>query len=82
MSWNYRIVYHDTAKYPYYALHEIYYDDDGEIYLWAEEPELVVAEDEGVDGMKRVLEMMLNDVERSREAILNVSTLPGTDKEG
>ena len=34
MSWNYRIIKHED----YYGLHEVYYDDEGEVDAWTLEP--------------------------------------------
>ena len=38
MSWSYRLVYRDDAKPPYYAVHEVYYRDDGTVRAWTVEP--------------------------------------------
>ena len=38
MSWNYRLIHHDKAKHEWIGLHEVYYDDDGEIRYYTENP--------------------------------------------
>ena len=38
MSWNYRIMKHDSDADPWYGLHEVYYGDDGRITRWSAEP--------------------------------------------
>ena len=39
MTWNYRIIFHDThPKEQYYGLHEVYYDADGSVTGWTENP--------------------------------------------
>lgn len=37
MSWNIRIMRH-TKPGEWYALHEVYYDDDGRVISWTQEP--------------------------------------------
>lgn len=36
--WNYRILEKDTNDYKYYEIHEVYYDADGKIIAWTENP--------------------------------------------
>ena len=41
MSWNYRVIRKDTghSEEPYYyQIHEVYYDEDGEVESWSEDP--------------------------------------------
>src|ERR1043166_4908759 len=70
MTWNYRIMRNTKGKHVWLGIHEVYYDESGKPYLWTEEPIICVDEDEGVEGIKSTLEMMLNDVERSKHEIL------------
>lgn len=37
MSWNYRIIHHDTDAEPWYGLHEVYYDGDGSVMAWTKD---------------------------------------------
>jgi len=38
MSWNYRIIRHETNDEVWYAVHEVYYDKDGTLNGWTEDP--------------------------------------------
>ncbi len=62
MSWNYRIIYHDSIEHPYYGLHEIYYNEDGIIDGWTIEAS-VVGDDK--EEIIRSLELMLKDANKS-----------------
>ena len=36
--WNYRVLEKGTNDYKYYEIHEVYYDADGKIIAWTENP--------------------------------------------
>ena len=79
MTWNYRLVKHDdtppktkSGEYVYYGLHEVYYNDDGSIYLYAPDAEVV---GDSPEEMASTLQMMLNDIERSKGDILTDTDL-------
>lgn len=36
--WNYRVLEKGTDDYKYYEIHEVYYDADGKIVAWTENP--------------------------------------------
>ena len=36
--WNYRVLEKGTDDYKYYEIHEVYYDADGKIIAWTENP--------------------------------------------
>ena len=79
MTWNYRLVKHDdtppkskSGKYVYYGLHEVYYNDDGSIYMYAPDPDVV---GDSIEEIRESLEMMLRDVERSKDDILTDTEL-------
>jgi hypothetical protein len=38
MYWDYRIIKHDTEKSGHLAVHEVYYDDKGNVEAWTEDP--------------------------------------------
>ena len=38
MTWNYRIIKHDAKKPYYYAVHEVLYDENGNVTSWTENP--------------------------------------------
>jgi hypothetical protein len=60
MSWNYQILHHvNTGFEPYYALHEVFYDDNGEPRSWTQDPIGVAGEDE--NEIIKTLELMLKD---------------------
>lgn len=47
-GWNYRIVMHEgfEGRYdPYPAIHEVYYEDDGSIRSWSNQPIYLAAND-------------------------------------
>ncbi len=59
MTWNYRIIRHKEG---HFALHEVYYDDDGNPDGWTQDPiTFVVDSDEGTAGLITSLEMALKD---------------------
>ena len=59
MSWNYRIIHHDTVSHPYFAMHEVYYDEHGKIGGWTAEPVDVSAEHNA--DIVLMLKQMLTD---------------------
>jgi len=66
--WNYRVVEKNTS----YSIHEIYYDEDGNITMWSAES--IIAYGEGcVKDLKADLEYML---EACSKPILKESDLP------
>jgi hypothetical protein len=56
MSWNYRVILQDD----YYSIHEVYYDDDGNIESWTEQPV-------GIGG--ETLEELKGDLEYYKHAL-------------
>ena len=36
--WNYRVIEKGTEDYKYYEIHEVYYDGEGKIIAWTENP--------------------------------------------
>jgi len=66
MSWNYRVIRHEepdgsTAL----AIHEVYYDLDGETPIkYGENPAVIIGEGAGkIDGLKWQLDMMRDALE-------------------
>lgn len=78
MSWNYRILQHRHPSGDTVALHEVYYEEDGSIHAWALEPQC--GHFTSIDELEGSLEMMLNDVRRFKDAVLEKKTLPGADE--
>ena len=67
MTWNYRIIYHDDDKYPYYGLHEVFYTKKGKIKFFTEEPDIV---GESEEDIRDQLKMMLHDT-RHRKTLIH-----------
>jgi len=60
MTWNYRIFRHtEKDGYTWYAIHECYYDDDGNVEGYTQGPDY--PQGETVEELKTDLEYMLND---------------------
>lgn len=56
MSWNYRVMRHEWGDESYYAIHEVHYDDAGNVTGWAEGEARVMSG--GHDELTRVLDRM------------------------
>lgn len=84
MTWNYRIIHHDTDLDPtqhWLGVHEVFYDD-GAVTSWTRDAVNFVCDpDEGAEGLIRSLEQALQDV-RS-QSVLRERQLPqrGTEPE-
>jgi len=69
MSWNYRIILHDTDADPekhWHGLHEVYYSEDGKL-SWTEDAITFVCDlDEGPDGIIGSLELALKSLRDPR----------------
>lgn len=61
MTWNYRIIYHDDHKFPYYGLHEVYYDKEINIKTWTLDAQIV---GDDVKDLVSTLKMMLKDAKK------------------
>lgn len=75
--WNHRIFRHadNTSKYKIesYALHEAFYDDNGKVDTWTEEPTTPYGET--VDELIGHLEQMLADAKKFKEDILDYNKI-------
>ena len=57
-TWNHRVIKRpDSVDEWYYCIHEVYYDEDGSVYLWTENG--VRAGSDSVEGVKEFLGLML-----------------------
>ncbi len=67
-TWNYRLLKHDepTEKEVWYGLHEVYFEEDGEITTWTENPTIV---GDSVEDVVREVRFILKDLMRFPEAI-------------
>lgn len=65
MSWNYRVIKSVGADGDYYAIHEVYYEDDTDDHprSWSAEPVTVGSSDHA--GLKWILAAMLVGVQKS-----------------
>lgn len=62
MTWNYRIIKHDIKTPTYFAIHEVYYDDRGNIDNWTEAPIEIIGESK-LDIIKN-LKLIARDTEQ------------------
>jgi len=60
MTWNYRIIKHDTAKSIYFAVHEVFYDDSGKITNWTKE--LIDITGDSKNDIADILKQMTLDI--------------------
>lgn len=49
MSWDYRLIHHNTDEHEWIGLHEVFYDKDGSIRYWTEYPSRIVFDIDEVD---------------------------------
>ena len=78
MSWNYRVVYHPPSTYmvsetkfsreEYLAIHEVYYDDDGNPNSMTVDP--IVVGDDGEDSLKSLKWILENQMKALTRPIL------------
>lgn len=66
MSWNHRIFKHSTPAGDFYTLREAYYNKEGEIWGYSQQPTFPCGEN--LEELKSCLELMLRDVDRFRDA--------------
>lgn len=59
--WNYRIIRHVDCGHEYYALHEVYYAENGDIYAYSTNPIIV---GDTVDEIGEDLFMMIDDINK------------------
>ncbi len=60
MTWNYRAVEKQFKGESYYEIHEVFYDDKGNIENMSIDPDIPVGDT--LDELKKSLEMMLEDI--------------------
>lgn len=58
----------ETEQEAYYALHEVYYDQKGKPFMWAEEPEKVICDDK-----KDMLQFLAKVLEASEKKVLQIT---------
>ena len=62
MTWNYQVIKLTQHGKTTYRLHEVYYNEGGEIANWTVEP--VSVQGETLEEVRAVLTMMLDDVDK------------------
>lgn len=67
MSWNHRIIRHIEQRTHmddgiYYAIHEVYYDEDGKVNGWTEEPIRIM--EESLDDLKVTLQRLIESLDK------------------
>ena len=78
-TWNNRIIRHKSDSGDWYAIHEVYYDNEGKTTAWtvnAQEPF-----GESVDELISSLKMMLADAERSKDDVIDYDSKPEAENE-
>ena len=60
MSWNYRVVQHGESKDSHFAVHEVFYDESGNITHWTADPINITGED--LDEVKDVVVQIAKDI--------------------
>ena len=55
--WNNRIIKHEKSKTTWYSVHEVFYNKDGSIYAYTEDPITIVGEteEEAVEQAEQIL---------------------------
>jgi hypothetical protein len=59
MTWNYRIIHHDQDENPYFAIHEVFYNEHGKVTSWTTNP--IDVSGESQIGITKTLKQMLRD---------------------
>ncbi len=62
MNWNHRVIKTETPDGPWFAIHEVYYDDEGNLSGYSEKPVAVCGE--GFDEIEETLKRMLRALEK------------------
>lgn len=64
--WNYRVLKKDEL----FAIHSVYYDDEGKIVGWSQNPDPVI--DEDIDSLKAQLTLM---IEATEKEVIDLDTI-------
>lgn len=70
MTWNYRVIKHDQSRPAYFAVHEVYYDEKGNVQSWTAESVVIVGDSK--QEVMKTLEYIMADV---RHPVLKESEL-------
>lgn len=74
MTWNFRIIFHDTDEYTWYGVHEVYYNQNDGIYAYTKEAMDLTNETE--KELKEYIDMIQRDVNRSPILVQSEIILP------
>lgn len=61
--WNCRIICHDKDEYPWYGVHEVFYNNDGSIYGYTESAIDITGDTE--KEVKKYARMIMRDINKS-----------------
>ena len=63
--WHHEIIFHDKDAKPWYGLHEVHFEKDGEIVAYTQDAlYFAVDEDEGPEELIRSVELALQDIKK------------------
>ena len=74
MSWNNRIFKRDYAGQTLYEIHEVFYNDKGDVCAWTDEPDFGPAET--VEELIGEIKMIYDDAVKYREDLLDYDSTP------
>lgn len=82
MTWNYRVLRYQRGEATWYALHEVYYDEEGRPRAYTAEPATFVGidEDDGRESIAQALRLALNDAE-ARPVLDAEKDFPASEEE-
>jgi hypothetical protein len=63
MTWNCRIIHHDKDENPYFAIHEVFYDEHGEVANWTTNP--IDVSGKSQMEVTKALKQMLEDITKT-----------------
>ncbi len=62
MTWNYRIIKHNTGDHAHFAIHEVFYDEENKITSWTTDP--IVVNGDSKKDVTSILATMLADIKQ------------------
>ena len=73
MTWNYRIIHHDNDKNPYFAIHEVFYDEHEKVTSWTADP--IDISGESQLEVTKTLKRMQEDTTKTEILLEGIPTL-------
>jgi hypothetical protein len=77
--WNFRIIFHDADDYPWYGVHEVYYNQNDTIYAYTKEAMDLTNETE--KELREYINMVQRDVNRNTILVESKIVLVDADPE-